>query len=89
MSWESVLEDSCVYQEIFNRGWAIGFAIGQAESKMERLRKVLLSHFRRRFGPASPENEATFSTIADLDRLKRMFAQARDASNWDELLTIP
>jgi hypothetical protein len=69
------IEESSVYQGIFNRGRA------------EEARDALLRLGTKKLGPPDPRIQAEIATIDDLDRLNGLLERLLDVSGWDELLT--
>jgi hypothetical protein len=74
MSLHNILEDSTTYQGIMRRGEARG------------RQNTLLAMARKKFGPPTPQAEATLRSVTDPSRLERMAERIFDATGWDDLL---
>ncbi len=65
---------------------AEGLAEGMTVGRAEGLRLSVAHLGRKKFGPPSPEQEATLNAITDPARLEALVDRVLDATSWDELL---
>ena len=59
---------------------------GRVEGRVEEARAILLRQGRKRFGPPSPEIEATLAEITAIERLEALSERLLDVESWEELL---
>jgi hypothetical protein len=71
------MKESTTYQYILREG-----AIAE-------MRKMVLRHGQRRFGPPSEAVRSALEAITDLERLERMGDRVHEVSSWQEVLDTP
>jgi uncharacterized protein DUF4351 len=59
------------------------------KGRAEEARKLLLRQGAVRFGPATPQVEATLAGMTDLNRLEELGVRMLEVSSWEELLAAP
>lgn len=80
---KNLMEESSTYQEIFQKGFAIGVRRAQMTIAM---RNSVLIVGRKRFGEPSLADFEHLNSINELDRLNRIFDWILDAENWEDLI---
>jgi hypothetical protein len=81
------IEESSVYQDIFQKGEVRGRAEGEARGRVEEARRILIRHGTKKFGPPDEQTKAQIAALADIDRLHDLVDRVLDVASWDELLT--
>jgi predicted transposase YdaD len=76
------IEESSVYQDILQKGEALG----EAKGRVEAARNILLRMGRKKFGPPPELLAADLASIDDPDRLTDLAHRIFDVSSWTELL---
>ncbi len=97
------MEESTIYQMIFERGKKVGHTSGVVEGRVEGLaegriegrmdgrvlvfRQLLLRQGTKKFGAPTAAVIATLDSIRERERLEDLADHLLDVSTWDELLT--
>jgi hypothetical protein len=84
------IEESWLYQEYYQKGWAEGYAEamakGYTEARLEQARVNVLLVGRKKFGPPSEAVSDQIAKIKNRERLAALLVRILDVSSWDALL---
>ncbi len=72
------IEESSIYQDIFQKG--------EAKGAVQEARKILIRHGTKKFGPPGEQALAQIAALDHLDRLHDPVDGVFDVGTWDELL---
>lgn len=81
------IEESSVYQAIYNKGFVEGFVRGYAKGYAKGVRKALICLGSKKFGPPRKSVRAKIEGLEDLGRLEALIDRLPYVATWNKLLS--